>query len=601
MTIDLSLTELQRAYRSGDLTPEQVLAEIDQRAEAAHLHNVWIYRLSVRERQPYIDALQDLDPQASPLWGVPFAIKDNIDLQGVPTTAACEPFAYTPQRSAQVVENLLAAGAIPVGKTNLDQFATGLNGTRSPYGVCRNSFDRTYISGGSSSGSAVAVALGLASFSLGTDTAGSGRVPACFNNLVGVKTTRGLLSNRGVVPACRSLDTVSLFTLTADDGNAVLAAAERFDRDDPYSRRNHHVNTWRYYGARSLPLTAGVIPEAQLAFFDDKEYARAYDQALQSLRDAGVSLVELDYTPFNEAAQLLYQGPWVAERFIATESVLRAHSQAMHPVVREIVAAGENIDAVDVFRAQYHLASLQQRCAEQVKGLDCLLTPTAGRLFTIDEMLESPVERNTQLGYYTNFMNLLDMAAVSVPTGFTQNGLPFGVTIAGPAFSDRRLLSIANALQRWFPLPLGCRLGTTPELNSQPVTDTRAISVVVAGAHLSGLPLNWQLTERGATLHCAGATAENYRLYALPGGPPLRPALVRDDAGRSIDVEVWRVPAEAFGSFVAAIPAPLGIGTVELIDGSQHAGFICEAGALDGAEDVTRYGSWRAYVQSLAQ
>lgn len=601
MNRDLSIISLRRAYTAGEICPEQILAQIDQQADAAADHNIWIHHLSAAERAPFLDAIKKMDIASSPLWGVPFAIKDNIDLANIPTTAGCEAFAYTPQRSAQVVEHLLAAGAIPVGKTNLDQFATGLNGTRSPFGVCRNSFDPNYISGGSSSGSAVAVALGLASFSLGTDTAGSGRVPACFNNLVGVKPTRGLLSTAGVVPACRSLDTVSLFTLNADDANRILAVSEGLDAGDPYSRRNHHINSHRYYGARSLPLKLGVIPASQLKFFGDTSYAEAYQQTLEVLREEGVTLQNIDYAPFEETARMLYEGPWLAERFVATESIMSSNPELMHPVVRGIIAPGEAMDAGALFRAQYRLQYLKQHCNAQLADVDCLLTPTAGRLFTIDEMLEEPILRNSQLGYYTNFVNLLDLAAVSVPTQFTERQLPFGITLVGPAFSDRRLLSIANRLQHWMPLQQGSTsYGVEPNLNTTEIGDTRSIDVVVAGVHLLGQPLNWQLAERGATLQRTTTTADNYALYALPGDPPLRPALVRQKQGRSIEVEVWRVPSAEFGSFVAGIPSPLGIGKVSLIDGNECAGFICEAAALDGALDITEYGGWRHYQTSLA-
>ncbi|MBE01621.1 allophanate hydrolase [uncultured Marinobacter sp.] len=597
MSINMSIRALQQAYARGELTPAQLMADIRRRAADYEARNIWIHLLSAEEQQPWLDALARKDPATHPLWGIPFAIKDNIDLAGIPTTAACPDFAYTPDTSAQVVQQLTDAGAIPVGKTNLDQFATGLNGTRSPYGPCRNAFDPDYISGGSSSGSAVAVALGLASFSLGTDTAGSGRVPACFNNLVGVKPTRGLLSATGLVPACRSLDCISIFALDTDDANQVLACAEGFDPRDGYSRANRFDNSARQYGLRTGPLRIGVLPQEQLKFFDDADYAQAYEQTLAALERAGIELVNIDYSPFDEAARLLYEGPWVAERYIACEALLNSRPDAIHPVVRAIVEPGNKPRATDLFRAQYRLQELRLACLEQMAGLDCLLTPTAGRLFRVGEMLAEPVLYNSRLGYYTNFMNLVDMAAVAVPTAFTSRGLPFGVTLVGEAFSDRRLLSIGNRIRQILPLPMGA-LGTKVAPTAAPPCGTGEYTeLVVCGAHMEGLPLNWQLTERGATLKARTRTAACYSLYALAGGPPLRPGLVRDeDNGRAIEVEVWSLPTTELGSFVAAIPDPLGIGKVELADGRWVSGFICEAAGLAGAENITASGGWRHWL-----
>lgn len=599
MSHTMTISGLQAAYAAGELTPASVMENIRQRAVEYAAHNIWIHVLSAQEQAGWLEALAERDPATHPLWGVPFAIKDNIDLAGIPTTAGCPEFAYTPAQSARVVQQLLDAGAIPVGKTNLDQFATGLNGTRSPYGACHNAFAPEYISGGSSSGSAVAVALGLASFSLGTDTAGSGRVPACFNNLVGVKPTRGLLSSRGLVPACRSLDCISLFALDTDDADRVLSCAEGFDREDAFSRRNVFANSARYYGLRTGPLKMGVLGEEHLKFFGDSDYAAAYRHTLAALADAGVELVPVDYTPFDQAARLLYDGPWVAERYIACESMLTANPKAIHPVVRSIVAQGDTLQATALFQAQYRLAALRQQCEAALESLDCLLTPTAGRLFSIADLLAEPVLYNAQLGYYTNFMNLLDMAAVAVPTAFTADGRPFGVTLAGSAFSDRALLSMANRLRALLPLPLGALQVAATGSTAPAVADTTHTKIAVCGAHLDGLPLNWQLRERGATLLARTQSAACYRLYLLAGGPPLRPGMVRDEAqGRDIEVEVWSIPTAELGGFVAGIPAPLGIGKVELADGSWVSGFICEPqGVLTAAEEITHHGGWRRWLQ----
>ncbi|MEW8348158.1 MAG: allophanate hydrolase [Candidatus Thiodiazotropha taylori] len=594
---EMTISALRSAYLGGSLTPEQVMGTIRKRASEYEDHNIWIHLLSEAEQALYLDRLQQLEIEQHPLWGIPFAIKDNIDLNEIPTTAACIEFAYTPTSSATVVERLIAAGAIPVGKTNLDQFATGLNGTRSPWGACRNAFEPDYISGGSSSGSAVSVALGLASFSLGTDTAGSGRVPACFNNLIGLKPSRGLLSTKGLVPACRSLDCITVFACDTDDANLVLSVAEAYDADDEYSRNNPFQNQQRHYGERQGPLKIGVIPDQQLNFFGDQAYQQAYYDTLRQLETDGIEFVEVDYQPFAEAARLLYEGPWVAERYLATQPLIDDNPQALYPVVREIIEPGKSLQASSLFEAQYRLSGLKAICDRQLAAVDCLLTPTAGTCFTIEQMLEEPILRNSQLGYYTNFMNLLDLASVAVPTQMTASGLPFGITLVGDAFTDRALLSIAKRIHRQFELKLGASQYELQSASQPAVGDHSEIDVVVCGAHLQGLPLNWQLTERGATLKAKTETAPIYRMYALPGGPPARPGLILDEAaGEAIEVEVWSMPQSQFGSFVAAIPSPLGIGKLQLADGSEASGFICEPYAISKAEEITGYGGWKAYL-----
>ena len=602
MNIDMSIGALRSAYAAGDLTPASLMMQILEHANNYRDHNIWISLFDQQELKPWIDQLTSDNFDTLPLWGIPFTIKDNIDLAGIPTTAACEAFTYTPGESAAIVARLMQAGAIPVGKANLDQFATGLNGTRSPWGPCKNSFDSDYVSGGSSAGSAVSVALGLSTFSLGTDTAGSGRVPACFNNLVGLKPTRGLVPASGVVPACQSLDCVSIFAYNSDDANTVLSVAEGFDQGDPYSRHNPFDNSSRSYGRRLGTITVGVIPPAQLEFFGDSQYQDAYEKTLQTLTKSGFNTVEIDYAPFDEVAKLLYEGPWVTERYIATQPLIDESPDSMNDTVRAIIEPGSKPAASDLFKAQYRLAALKQQCDAALSAVDCLLTPTAGRLFTIEEMQAEPILRNSQLGYYTNFVNLLDMAAVSVPTMFTDTGMPFGITVLGSTFSDRALLSIANRIQSTLPLPIGALKIKQPALNDQPVTDVTCTDIAVVGAHLEDMPLNWQLTERGATLKFATFTADNYRLYRLPGDSPVRPALVADSQnGASIEVEVWSVPNQYLGSFVAGIPSPLGIGKVTLADGKSYSGFICEHGAISDAVDVTEFGGWRAYIASLSQ
>ncbi|NKI16261.1 allophanate hydrolase [Spongiibacter sp. KMU-166] len=600
-----TLRDLRQAYSAaGEQAPAlagRIMADIRQRSEALRDHNIWIHLLSEREVAPYIDALVGRDPATLPLYGVPFAIKDNIDLAGIPTTAACPAYAYTPENSATVVKQLIAAGAVPVGKTNLDQFATGLVGTRSPWGPGKNSFHPEMVSGGSSAGSSLAVALGLASFSLGTDTAGSGRVPACFNNLVGLKPSIGLLSSTGMLPACRSLDCISIFALNCDDANEVLAVAEGQDDSDAYSRANPFSNRARHYGQQQGGLTLGVMPPEQLEFFGHGGYADAYKASLERIAEAGITLVEVDMSAFVEAARLLYEGPWVTERYIATRSIIEQRPEQMHEVTRAIISGGATPSAIDAFTAQYRLKALRQMAQKVLDSVDALLTPTAGRPYSIAELEADPITLNSNLGYYTNYMNLFDLAGLAVPTGFADhNGMamPFGLTLVGEAFSDRWLLSIGNRLQQIFQLPLGKHLADYQPLVESPAAVLQRVSVVVCGAHLSGQPLNWQLTERGARLEAATHSAPEYQLYALAGGPPFRPGMVvaPEGEGRAIEVEVWSMPMAEFGSFVAGIPAPLGIGKVRLADGREVCGFICEGAGLAGAEDISHFGGWRAYL-----
>jgi allophanate hydrolase len=588
---NLSISRLRAAYLDGNLKPAQLIAGIRAAMPDGDPDNIWIHVLSDAELQPYLDSLAAADPADLPLYGIPFAIKDNIDLAGVPTTAACPEYAYVPERSAFVVQRLIDAGAIPLGKTNLDQFATGLVGSRTPYGATRNSFDPDYISGGSSGGSAVAVAKGQVSFSLGTDTAGSGRVPAAFNNLVGIKPTRGLLSADGVVPACRTLDTVSIFALDMPDAQAVLRVAGVFDQSDAYARR-----------AQPGPAPAGRfrfgVPR-QLQFFGDAEAERLFADSASRLQALGGEAVPVDFEPFMAAARLLYEGPWVAERYAAIQPFIEAHANALFPVTRQIIEPGSQATAVAAFQSQYKLAGYKRICDGLLAGLDFVLTPTAPTIYTLAEVEVEPVKLNSNLGTYTNFMNLLDYAAVAVPAGIGSNGLPYGVTLFGPAFADAALAHYGDQLQRALDLPLGAtthRLPDVPLVADTPATEPM-MRLVVCGAHMSGLPLNHQLTERGARLVQASQSAPAYKLYALPGGPPARPGMIRvDTGGTAIAVEVWELPSRHVGGFLAGIPAPLGLGKVQLADGSWETGFICEGLGAQGGEDISALGGWRAYL-----
>ena len=586
----LNLGALRERYASRQARPSDVVAEIYEAIAAEPLNPVWI-SLVPRETAMARAATLQRDPLATakPLYGVPFAIKDNIDLAGLPTTAGCPAYAYKPEGSATVVQALVDAGAIPIGKTNLDQFATGLVGTRSPHGACSSVFDSRYISGGSSAGSAVAVAKGLASFSLGTDTAGSGRVPAAFNGLIGLKPTRGVLSTLGVVPACRTLDCVSIFANTAHDAHTVLQSARGFDPMDPFSRApapGQGSASWLGGAFRF-----GVPADRQLEFFGDDEALDLYRKAIADIERMGGHKVEIDFSIFRAAADLLYSGPWVAERLAAIAPFMESHADQMDPVVRKIIAGGAQYKAVEAFNAEYRLRELRRETEAEWARMDTLVLPTTGTIYTHEAIAADPVALNTKLGYYTNFVNLLDLAAVAVPAGLRSTGLPFGISFIGPAFSDEALLVLSDAFQR----SQGEVPGPGVELEVSP---PGCVLLAVVGAHLSGQPLNWQLTDRGARRVRTCRTAHDYRLYALDRIMPPKPGLVSEEGfeGPGIEVEVWAVPEDRFGGFVAAIPPPLGIGTAVLEDGQKVKCFLCESYAVTDAAEITRFGGWRNYM-----
>jgi len=596
-TLNLSIAALLKAYRSGELTPRQVVEYVLKKCEEFNQHNIWITLFSDTQLAVYLDNLPDGPDESLPLYGIPFSIKDNIDVGGIDTTCACKAYAYRADESANVVNFLVRAGAIPIGKTNMDQFAAGLVGTRSEYGASANAFDPRYLAGGSSSGAALSVALGLCSFALGTDTAGSGRVPAAFNNIVGMKPSRGLVSCHGVVPACRSLDCVSIFSLNVDDADYVFDVAATYDSADAYARRNPFSNSRRHYGRVPEQFRFGVVAEKHFPAFQNNEYSELYKEYCRRLVSLGGSAVELDFTPFVNSAALLYQGPWLAERYAAIEPFIRDHEKDMFAVTRSIITQANSLRTVDAFPAFYQLQAYKQAADAILADVDFIVTPTTVDHYQIAQVNSDPIRLNSQLGYYTNFMNLLDLCAVAIPAAIRKGGLPFGVTLFGQAFNDRKLLSYARHFQCQQEWPAG-------KTNVVPVSAPREesifrdyVDVVVCGAHLSGFPLNWQLVERGATLQRRDKTAAEYRLYAIPGKVK-RPGLVRhEQSGAAILVELWRVPMENFASFVAGIPEPLGIGKVQLSDGRFYTGFICENYAIESAEDITSFGGWAAYIK----
>jgi len=604
----LTLADWQAAYRAGE-SPLALLEALRRRLEAESPIAAWISRTGAEQLAAQLEVLdlraaafadRTAAMRALPLFGVPFAVKDNIDVAGLATTAACPAFESRPLQHAAAVQKLVDAGAVCMGKTNLDQFATGLVGTRSPYGRPSSTLAADRISGGSSSGSAVVVARGDVPFALGTDTAGSGRVPAGFNNIVGLKPTPGRVSTRGVLPACRSLDCVSVFALTVEDAAAVLAVLEGEDPLDAYS--DFRVGPGRLPAA----LRIGIPSHAE--FHGDAGYAAAFEGAVTQLATLGHRPVAIDFAPLHAVAELLYGGPWVAERMAVVEPLLATNPGAFDPAVRQVIEAARGFSAVDAFRGQYRLAASRRESARLWDQVDLLMVPTAPGHPRTTEIDADPLAGNARLGLYTNFVNLLGWCALALPTSFTSAGLPFGVTFIGPPGADAALARFGQQWQASRTLRLGAtQRGASPVGEAAPAAPGSAwprseptLALAVVGAHLSGLPLNPQLTERGAVLRQVTRTAPRYRLYALPDTVPPKPGMARvGSEGAAIEIEVWDLSLAAAGSFLAGVPAPLAIGQIELEDGSWVHGFVCESQALQNALDITRHGGWRAYLRSL--
>lgn len=587
-----SLKEIaERHSRGGGIvdTIEAAYAAADAYADPALF-------LAMRPREEAVELARKLQAEGArgrPLYGVPFAVKDNIDVAGLPTTAACPAFAYRPERSAFAVERLEAAGAIAIGKTNLDQFATGLVGVRSPYGTPRNALRADLIPGGSSSGSAVAVAAGITPFSLGTDTAGSGRVPAALNGIVGLKPSLGALSTTGVVPACRTLDTISIFALSVEDAFTAFQAAAGFDTTDAYSRRRPAPR----FAATPPHFRLGAPRGQQRQFFGDAAAERAYVADLEQLAGLGAEIVEFDIEPFYEVARLLYEGPWVAERYAATQRLIESQPDAFHPVTRKIIEGARNFNAVSTFEAIYRLAALRRACEPAWELFDAMALPTMPRVYTKAEVEADPISTNSNLGTYTNFVNLLDLSAIAYPSGMRGDGLPSSITLVGKDGADGFLAGIAMRAHAASGAPMGATTRAAPHAQAGEKANDR-IELAVVGAHLSGLPLNGELVALGAQFVREALTTSDYRLFALPNTTPAKPGLLRvaPGEGGAIAVEIWSLTAAAFGAFVAAIPSPLGIGTLAFSDGASAKGFLVEAEAVKGARDVTSFGGWRGFV-----
>ncbi len=590
-----TIATLLAAHAEGKplaLTIEQTYDRIERHGDPA----LFISLRPKSEAFAIAQRLQAEGPEGRRLIGVPFVVKDNIDVAGLPTTAGCPAFAYRPERSAFVVERLERAGAIVVGKTNLDQFATGLVGVRSPYGVPRNALRAELIPGGSSSGSATAVGAGLVPFSLGTDTAGSGRAPAALNGIVGLKPSLGALSASGVVPACRTLDTISIFALDTADAFAVFETACAYDPQELYSRPFPPPVLSGAPGG----LRFGVPRSGQLEFFGDAEAEAAFARDVRAAEALGGRVVAFDFAPFAEVARLLYEGPWVAERYAATKALIEKDSGALHPVTRAIIEGARKFDAVATFEAFYELADSRRRTLGAWADFDVMLVPTIPRPYTVAEVMGDPVRLNSRLGTYTNFVNLLDLSAVATPSGMRRDGLPSSLTLIGPSGADGLLAGLAAEIQSRSGAPMGATGLVVPPRNAAAAGPPHGrIAVAVVGAHLAGLPLNHELIELGGALLREAETTKDYRLYALPGSQPPKPGLLRvpDGAGAAIRLELWTLDAASFGAFVAKIAAPLGVGTIRLGDGLSVKGFLVEAEAVKGAEDVSRFAGWRAYLE----
>jgi allophanate hydrolase len=585
------------AHRRGTLTPAQTVARTFQRIRDYNDPAVFISLREENDALTEAEILQGKNAAELPLYGVPVAVKDNIDAFGFATTAGCPAFAYTPAQDATAVARLRAAGAIIIGKTNLDQFATGLVGVRSPYGIPNNPIRADLIPGGSSSGSAVAVSAGLVPLALGTDTAGSGRVPAMLNNIVGLKPSLGMISTAGVVPACRTLDCVSVFALTVDDAVTALAAMTGPDFADPFSR-DRPLQALTPFPEK---LRLGVPRQGQLIFFGDKAAEAAYGEAMQRWIALGADIVEFDMEPFYETARLLYEGPWIAERYLVIRDLLASSPDAIHPVTREITAAGARLTAAETFSALYRLEGLRKTTERSFSSMDAIVLPTAPTVYSTQHVLVNPVELNSRLGTYTNFVNLLDLCGLALPAAMRSDEIPFGITLLAPAGRDAMLASIGRVFHADTKLKIGAKCLSQPPLAPLPASHEGKLAIAVIGAHLSGMALNGELRTLGGRLLEAAVTAPDYKLYALPTTPP-KPGMLRVEPGKgaAISLEIWSLPAAAFGEFVAAIPPPLSIGTIRLADGRSIKGFIVEAAGVRDARDISSFGGWRAYMAETA-
>ncbi|MEM8540130.1 MAG: allophanate hydrolase [Pseudomonadota bacterium] len=576
--LPLTLAALENAYANGT-TPAEIVRDVYRRIEAVADPAIFIHLRPIGDLLAEANSLP-VPSDDYPLWGVPFVVKDNIDVAGIPTTAACPAYVYTPEEDSFVVARLRAAGALLIGKTNLDQFATGLVGVRSPYGVPRNAIDPEIVPGGSSSGSAVAVGHGFVSFSLGTDTAGSGRVPAALNNIVGLKPTLGALSASGVVPACRTLDTISIFAANVLDAFAIFEASCAEDKNDAYSK-SVDIGELK---TDPTNITIGVPDASSRIFCGDHLQSASFTRSLKHLEELGAKIKELDFKPFYDVADMLYQGAWVAERYAVVEDLLRVNPDALHPTTAKVIGVAEKLSAADAFRGMYRLQALKQEAQRLVSGIDMLCVPTIPTFYSVEDLAKDPITPNSNLGTYTNFVNLLDMCGIAVPADVRSDGRPGSITLLAADGQDAQIASMAAIFA-------GEAVPRTPTSLAED-----EIGLAVCGAHMSGMALNQELTSRGGRLIKVTHTAPRYRLYALAGGPPRRPGLLRAENGKKIELEVWALPKASFGNFIQGVPSPLSIGTIELIDGTGVHGFLVETAGVQGAVDISDLGGWRPFV-----
>lgn len=552
-----TVSYIKQAYQNGEFTPTELIEEIIKRSEKYSEYNVWIVKPSMELIKNYIANLPE-NAEDHPLWGIPFAIKDNINLKDVPTTAACPEFSYVPKKSASVVQKLINAGAIPIGKTNLDQFATGLVGTRSPYGEVHNAHDEKMISGGSSSGSAVAVALGMAAFSLGTDTAGSGRVPAMLNTIVGYKPSLGAWSTDGVVPACASLDCVTVFANNLEDTQIVNKIVRGFDENCRWSKAIE-------LKGKKLPEKI-YLPKDEPIFFGaySDNYRTKWNNAAERIKNLGIKIEYIDYDFFYTAAKILYEGAYVAERWLDLKEFVEKNPNKTFPVTEIILRSGakESNTAAELFKNLHDLQNYRHKASILLKN-SVMIMPTAGGSFTRDEVRENPIETNSMMGLYTNHCNLLNLSAIAIPENSTDKNLPFGITIFGLSDSENLVIEAADKF-----------------------LDIEYIEFAVCGLHKKGYPLEYQLSELGAEFLRHDATAKKYKLFKL-NTSPVKPGLIKSGGGESIEVDIYRISKKSFGIFSGSVLEPLVIGTVELADGSKAKGFLCEQYAVQNSEEIT--------------
>ena len=590
--IALNISALRKAY-AENVRPMEIIEQIYSRIDEVGDPNIFICLFSKEEVISAAEALGEYNPDL-PLWGVPYVIKDNIDFAGKPTTAGCPEYTYTANDSAFVVKCLEDAGAILLGKTNLDQFATGLVGVRTPYGAPLNTIDKEIVPGGSSSGSAVCVAHGIASFSLGTDTAGSGRVPAALNNIVGLKPTLGSISSTGVVPACRTLDTVSIFALTARDAYEVFSVAARFDKTDSFAKPISTPSLVK----PATSLNIGIPSSKSIRFEDDKFQEQSFSEAIKRFEASGADILEVDFQPFYEIANMLYFGPWVAERYAAIEDLMEKNPNAVFPVTRKIIGTANNLSAVDTFKGLYKLKELIGKIRPIFDTCDLLCVPSIPTFVKLSDLELDPIGPNSMLGTYTNFVNLMDLCAISVPTATRLDGRPGSITLIAKAANDPEIAALACTVEAWEQRTLGATSWTVEQTNLQDATSDKFIRLAVCGAHLTGLPLNSSLTNLGARFIKCDQTAKEYKFYALPKSDVAKPGLIRapNEDGTSVSVELWEIPVNNFGEFIRTIPTPLCIGTIRLLDGTEVKGFLCEGFAADISEDISHIADWRTYL-----